>query len=1043
MNSKKQVMIEIAASFQGSFDSVFVTTDERIRNLKKRLSELDLTSKSVSGLKDLRSETEKLKAKIDAAQSTLPGLTAALTNATQAEELQKRRTKELRVEMERHLNILDEAKAKEAGFKSEVSRLTAAKVEQKSRFKEAKAEVKGLSEAFEQSKAAYWKHVEATKEASIASKLNAEQITVEKAKSADLRLQMNSTLQAYQAAKAKLPEYKAALEGSKTALGQQKAAMAGVKAEIAALTGGYSSSKAALNEHRVAVKAENKVLAENEQSVRHLKASFDEAERELKANTTAFHTQTAAIKTYEEALEKAGHEIKDLTGLEQQLAQATAKTQKTHEQSSRLKKLSDRGRELRGDIVGGAFELTGMALSLGAPIKIAAEFDHSMAKVGAQTLATAEEMKVLTQEARRLGDTTVFSSSEAAAAESYLATAGFGVQDIVDSLSGVLDLAAAGEVGLGEAAEMASNMLAGFKLDATDMTRVANVMTATFISTNTDLSGLAETMKYVSPIASALGASIEEVSAASGLLGNVGLQGSMAGTALRAMYQRLASPPAAGREALKQLNVTLRDSHKNLLPLPDILEQLDKKLAGKGSAERAKYIKDIFGEEAAAGASTLLDSAGSGSLKFEIKKLEMAPAFRASLKYIQDNLTSDDLKVLEDRFGIAFKDGMSKSAKVTEMSKAFVGLKGKDFEKRFAEIFKFTPTVDKMELDLDTKDAQKKLKELKINKQGGDKKDKSFDQLTKEIEVALSALPEPKRLEAMSILFSRSKNELHALMQEASQGESKFRHLSEALEKTNSANEISERLNATTMGAWRNLQSSIEAVAISIGSVFLPKLSEMMKSLADGALKVSGFATEHDKIVTAIGYFGAALAVSKAAMISYKAILWAMNGVMEIATIAQTALNIAMNLNPVVAIISGMLILISTIWAVVLNWEEVVQWLKDTKDWLVKFWEDDLKPIMKSIGEFLAFGETRDIKISKNIELEERNQAFQSRIPEIPREAIQNGNKGRNQTFNLEQKIDISVSGEDAPKQTASKIKNEIKAGFKSSAFSYVDPLSF
>jgi hypothetical protein len=150
-----------------------------------------------------------------------------------------------------------------------------------------------------------------------------------------------------------------------------------------------------------------------------------------------------------------------------------------------------------------------------------------------------------------------------------------------------------------------------------------------------------------------------------------------------------------------------------------------------------------------------------------------------------------------------------------------------------------------------------------------------------------------------------------------------------------------------------------------------------------------------------------------------------------------------MNINPVVAIISGMLALITTIWAVVKNWDAVVKWLKETKDWLIKFWEEDLKPIMKSIGDFLSFGETRDIRFSKQIELNQSSKLNPSRIPEIPREALQYGNKSSSQTFNLDQKINISVSGEDAPLQTVTRLKNEIKAGFKSSAFSYVDPLSF
>ncbi|MDQ3234839.1 MAG: phage tail tape measure protein, partial [Pseudobdellovibrionaceae bacterium] len=416
-------------------------------------------------------------------------------------------------------------------------------------------------------------------------------------------------------------------------------------------------------------------------------------------------------------------------------------------------------------------------------------------------------------------------------------------------------------------------MLAGFSLDATEMGRVADAMTATFISSNTDLRDLAETMKYVAPVASGLGASLEEVAAASGLLGNVGIQGSMAGTALRAMFQRLASPPAAGREALEKLGVATKDANKNLLSMPEILENLDKKLAGMGSAERAKYIKDIFGEEAAAGATELLGKAGTGQLEFEIKKLQLAPAFRESLKYIQDSMTSDDLKVFQSKFGIAFKDG-AKGANVAEFAKAFDGLKGADFDKRFNEIFKIKPSIDKTELDLSSKESEEKLKSLNISQMGSDKQQKSNDQLTKEIEAALAGLPEAKRLEAIAVLFSKTRTELKTLMHAAAEGEQKFQGLTDALEKTNSAEEISKRLNETTVGAWKTMKSALEAAGISAGAVFLPALSDLMKVIADGMLKVSGFATNHETLVKWVGYLAAGLLLSKGVVLAYKTALW-------------------------------------------------------------------------------------------------------------------------------------------------------------------------
>ncbi|MDQ3235602.1 MAG: hypothetical protein M3Q07_27650 [Pseudobdellovibrionaceae bacterium] len=235
-------MIEIVAGFQGSFDSVFASAGERIGNLKKKLSELDLASKSFSSLKEHQTAIEQFKSKIEEAQKVIPGLKDSLTAATQAQELQKRKTAELRTEVEKHLDVLKDAKAKEAALKDEVNRLSAAKAEQKTRFKEAKAEVKALGDAFEQSKAAYWNHVEATKEATLASRLNAEQMAIESARSGNLKTELNRIQQAYLAAKEKLPEFKAAIEKSNAALVEQKVLASNARGEIKFLSQSYASS---------------------------------------------------------------------------------------------------------------------------------------------------------------------------------------------------------------------------------------------------------------------------------------------------------------------------------------------------------------------------------------------------------------------------------------------------------------------------------------------------------------------------------------------------------------------------------------------------------------------------------------------------------------------------------------------------------------------------------------------------------------------------------------------------------------------------------
>src|SRR5690606_2922780 len=169
--------------------------------------------------------------------------------------------------------------------------------------------------------------------------------------------------------------------------------------------------------------------------------------------------------------------------------------------------------------------------------------------------ATDEEMAILSRTARELGASTVFSASQAAEGMSYLAMAGFSVSEIVDAMPGLLDTAAAAQSGLGVTADIVSNILSGFQLEARETTRVADVLTATFTSSNTTLEMLGDTMSYVAPVAASLGISLEEVAAMTGRLGDVGIQGQRAGTALRAIFTRLAAPTGEAAKILQQLGV--------------------------------------------------------------------------------------------------------------------------------------------------------------------------------------------------------------------------------------------------------------------------------------------------------------------------------------------------------------------------------------------------------------------------------------------------------------------------------------------------------
>ncbi|GHM53716.1 phage tail tape measure protein [Escherichia coli] len=252
------------------------------------------------------------------------------------------------------------------------------------------------------------------------------------------------------------------------------------------------------------------------------------------------------------------------------------------------------------------------------------------------------QFKALREQALKLGSETQFTASDAASGQSFLAMAGFTPQAIQAALPGVLNMALAGGVELGETADIGSNILTQFNLTADQMDRVGDTLTATFTRTNTDLRALGETMKYTGPVAAKLGISLEEAAAMAGMLANNGLRGSDAGTAMRASLSRLASPPKAAADALKELGVSVADARGKMRPMEDVLLDLYKATQKYGQVDQVSFFKDIAGEEAFVGLQTLVAAAGSGELQKLTRELQGArgEADRVA-KVMADNLDGD------------------------------------------------------------------------------------------------------------------------------------------------------------------------------------------------------------------------------------------------------------------------------------------------------------------------------------------------------------------------------------------------------------------
>lgn len=308
----------------------------------------------------------------------------------------------------------------------------------------------------------------------------------------------------------------------------------------------------------------------------------------------------------------------------------------------------DRMQQVAGKLRGGGAVALGAATAAGygagrflAP---AVSFDREVARVGALTRLDKSDPQftALREQAKKLGAETQFTSRDAASGQAFLAMAGFTPQSIQAALPGVLNMALAGGMDLGETADIGSNILSQFHLDPKEMDRVSDVLTAAFTRTNTDLTSIGEAMKYAGTGMAGLGVSVEQTTAMIGVMANVGLRGSIAGTGLQTTFSRLAAPTDKAASALKELGVSVADSTGKMKPAEVVLADIYKAVRKYGDVDQLSFFKDIAGEEAAKSFQALVQSAGSGELQKLLGELKKAQGESATVaKKMADNLDGD------------------------------------------------------------------------------------------------------------------------------------------------------------------------------------------------------------------------------------------------------------------------------------------------------------------------------------------------------------------------------------------------------------------
>lgn len=426
-----------------------------------------------------------------------------------------------------------------------------------------------------------------------------------------------------------------------------------------------------------------KEIANSENPTKKQLEAFKKAQREAGQLKTKYEQLQQSAQRQRSALQANGISTNQLGQAQRRLnGDIERTTQQLRRQENQLRRSAEQERrmaaaksqyqktlDVRNKMAGAGATMTatgaGMLYSAKQTLMPGYEFNVGMSKVQALTRLdkNSDEFKMLREQARELGATTAFTANQVAQGQAFYAMAGFKPEQIKNAMPGTLAMSLAGDIDLGTTADIGSNILTGFKLDSDQMGRVSDVLVGAFTRSNTSLTMLGDTMKYVAPVASGLGVDLETAAAATGKLGDAGIQGSMAGTSLRAILGRLAEPPKMAAKALEELGIKTRDAKGNLRDFPALLAELDKKTANMGNAQRAGFFKAIAGEEAFSALSVLAEQAGKGELQKFVDELKKAKGEAQNVAgTMTDNLDGDmkNLTSAWEALGIKIFDGIDK-----------------------------------------------------------------------------------------------------------------------------------------------------------------------------------------------------------------------------------------------------------------------------------------------------------------------------------------------------------------------------------------------
>lgn len=268
-------------------------------------------------------------------------------------------------------------------------------------------------------------------------------------------------------------------------------------------------------------------------------------------------------------------------------------------------------------------------------------FTSMMSEVAAISGANEAELASLESTAREYGSTTIFSATEAAEALKYMSLAGWDASQSASALGGVLNLAAASGMGLGEASDMVTDYLSAFGMQASQSAYFADMLAYAQSHSNTTAAQLGEAYLNSAANMHAAGQDVETTTSLLEAMANQGTKGARAGTQLAAMARDITNAMEDGAITIGDTSIAVQDAQGNFRDYTDILTEAGEAVDGMGSAERAAALSEIFTADSIKGINQILTEGMGNISRYEEELRNSSGAAEKAADMMNDNLTGD------------------------------------------------------------------------------------------------------------------------------------------------------------------------------------------------------------------------------------------------------------------------------------------------------------------------------------------------------------------------------------------------------------------